>query len=185
MSDHSSEEPAEPARLETDVLQELGDDRLGEIAEVLGTDRGGAEDVVRTTVSALSGGLQEKAAGPPEEADEVRQALDETAETPESAEPPLQGVSTLGGFGGGLGGLLGGGMMAGVLAKVSKPVATAVAKRTGLPVPAVTRAIELMIPVVLAVLSKRTKSAKTGPRASGGSPDLGDLLGSVLGRRPK
>ncbi|RFU85563.1 DUF937 domain-containing protein [Streptomyces triticagri] len=190
MSDDSPEGPAEPAKLETDVLAELGDERLGEIADALGTDRGAAEDVVRTAVSALSGGLQEKAAGPPEDADEVRQALDESAEAAESAEQageaPLQGVATLGGLGGGLGGLLGGGMMAGVLAKVSKPVATAVAKKTGLPVPAVMRAIELLIPVLLAVLSKRSKSAKAGPAASGGSsPDLGDLLGSVLGKRPK
>jgi hypothetical protein len=119
--------------LQKDVLDELGDDKLQEIAGVLGTDAAGARQVVGTTVSELSGGVQEEAAAaPPEEA-------------------PLQGVVTLGG----LGGVAGGGLLAGMLAKVSKPVAQAVAKKTGLPAPAVTRVIELVIPVVLTVLTKR------------------------------
>ncbi|MFF1449392.1 DUF937 domain-containing protein [Streptomyces sp. NPDC058274] len=119
--------------LQKDVLDELGDDKLQEIAGVLGTDAAGARQVVGTTVSELSGGVQEEAAAaPPEEA-------------------PLQGVVTLGG----LGGVAGGGLLAGMLAKVSKPVAQAVAKKTGLPAPAVTRVIELLIPVVLTVLTKR------------------------------
>ncbi|MDX6363454.1 MAG: hypothetical protein QOC85_2464 [Streptomyces sp.] len=119
--------------LQKDVLDALGDDKLQEIAGVLGTDAAGARQVVGTTVSELSGGVQEEAAAaPPEEA-------------------PLQGVVTLGG----LGGVAGGGLLAGMLAKVSKPVAQAVAKKTGLPAPAVTRVIELLIPVVLTVLTKR------------------------------
>ncbi|MFD5077949.1 DUF937 domain-containing protein [Streptomyces sp. NPDC058371] len=116
--------------LQKDVLDELGNDKLQEIAGVLGTDAAGARQVVGTTVSELSGGVQEEAAAaPPEEA-------------------PLQGVVTLGG-------VAGGGLLAGMLAKVSKPVAQAVAKKTGLPAPAVTRVIELVIPVVLTVLTKR------------------------------
>lgn len=114
--------------LETDVLSELGDDRLQEIASLLGTDETGARELVGTTVSALS--------------DEVRDAPQ-----PEE-EAPLQGVSTLGGF-------TTGGLMAGVLAKVSKPVANAVAKKTGIPAATVTRVIELLIPVVVTVLAKR------------------------------
>ena len=114
--------------LETDVLDELGDDRLQEIAGLLGTDGTGARKVVGTTVSALSGEVQNTPV--PEE------------------EAPLQGVSTLGG-------LATGGLMAGVLAKVSKPVANAVSKKTGIPAPTVARVIELVIPVVLTVLAKR------------------------------
>ncbi|MFI8927715.1 DUF937 domain-containing protein [Streptomyces sp. NPDC053474] len=131
---------------EDDVMNELGDDKLQEIATLLGTDAEGARSVVGTTASTLSPPLQEEAA----------------AQAPAlAAEPPLQGVATLGG---GLGGLLGGGMMAGALAKVAKPVATAVSKKTGLPVATVTRVIELLIPVVLAVLSKR--AGRTPPRTS-------------------
>ncbi|WP_406459641.1 DUF937 domain-containing protein [Streptomyces sp. NBC_01622] len=110
-----------------DVLDELGDAKVQEIAGLLGTDEAGAREVVGTTVSALSG----EAA---------------TVETPQEA--PLQGVATLGGF-------ATGGLMAGVLAKAAKPVANAVAKKTGLPPATVTRVVEMLIPVVLTVLTKR------------------------------
>ncbi|MET7784677.1 MULTISPECIES: DUF937 domain-containing protein [Streptomyces] len=120
---------------EDDVLGELGDDKLQEIAGLLGTDTAGAQEVVGTTVSALAGPVQEEAAAAPEE------------------EAPLQGVSTLGGF-------ATSGLMAGVLAKVSKPVANAVAKKTGIPAATVTRVIEMLVPVVLAVLSKRAARKK-------------------------
>ncbi|XUL88259.1 DUF937 domain-containing protein [Streptomyces galilaeus] len=109
------------------VLDELGDAKVQEIAGLLGTDEAGAREVVGTTVSALSG----EAA---------------TVETPQEA--PLQGVATLGGF-------ATGGLMAGVLAKAAKPVANAVAKKTGLPPATVGRVVEMLVPVVLAVLTKR------------------------------
>jgi hypothetical protein len=143
---------AEPS-LQKDVLDELGDDRLGEIAALLGTDAAGAQDVVGTTVSELSGGLREKATADPQQAEEVRQALAENEE-----QQPLQGVAALGG----LGGLAGGGLMAGILAKMSRPVATAVAKKTGLPPATVSRVIELLVPVVLAVFTKRAAGRKAG-----------------------
>ncbi|MFF1353733.1 DUF937 domain-containing protein [Streptomyces sp. NPDC058297] len=144
--------PAEPS-LQKDVLDELGDDRLSEIAGLLGTDAAGAQNVVSTTVSELSGGLREKASADPQQAEEVRQALAEAQE-----QQPLQGVATFGG----LGGLAGGGLMAGLLAKMSRPVAAAVAKKTGLPPATVTRVIELLVPVVLAVFTKRAAGRKTG-----------------------
>ncbi|MFI5672428.1 DUF937 domain-containing protein [Streptomyces sp. NPDC051704] len=161
-----------------DVLGELGPDRLNEIAGLLGTDEAGARDTVATTVGAMTGDLQEKADADDEDGDEVRQAVAEVAE------PPLQGVATLGG------GLLGGGLMAGVLAKVSKPVAAAVAKKTGIPAATVSRVIELLIPVLLAVFAKRAAAGKgaaagTPGAAPGAAPaeggGLGDLLGQILG----
>ncbi|ATZ26612.1 hypothetical protein SLAV_24045 [Streptomyces lavendulae subsp. lavendulae] len=169
-----------------DVLGELGDEKLTEIAGLLGTDTDGARAAVSETVGAMAGGLQEKAAAEGEDG-EVGQAV------AEAAEPPLQGVATLGG----LGGLLGGGMMAGVLAKVSKPVANAVAKKTGIPAATVSRVIEVLIPVVLAVFAKRAAEGKAGaggapsaggapapgaaPAAGAGGGGLGDLLGQILG----
>ncbi|MFB6670970.1 DUF937 domain-containing protein [Streptomyces sp. NPDC056390] len=143
---------AEPS-LQKDVLDELGDDRLGEIADLLGTDTAGAQDVVGTTVSELSGGLREKATADPAQAEEVRQALAETQE-----QQPLQGVSTFGG----LGGLAAGGLMSGILSKMSRPVANAVAKKTGLPPATVTRVVELLIPVLLTVFTKRAAGRKAG-----------------------
>ncbi|MEU9006243.1 DUF937 domain-containing protein [Streptomyces sp. NPDC048551] len=167
-----------------EVLGELGDEKLTEIAGLLGTDTDGARETVATTVGALSGDLQQKAAADDEDGAEVRQAF------AEASEPPLQGVATLGG---GLGGLLGGGMMAGVLAKVSKPVANAVAKKTGIPAATVSRVIEVLIPVVLAVFAKRAAAGKAGAGAAtaggasapgaapAGAGGLGDLLGQILG----
>ncbi|WP_409057788.1 DUF937 domain-containing protein [Streptomyces sp. SYP-A7185] len=164
---------APESSLEKDVLDELGDDKLQEIAGLLGTDAAGAQDVVGTTVNALSGNLQEKAEDPAE-AEEVEQAFAE-------ATPP-QGIAGFGGFGG----LAAGGMLSGVLAKMSRPVASAVAKKTGLPAPTVTRVIELLIPVLLTVLTKRARtSPKPGSAGSSSGGGIGDLLGQILGGNKK
>ncbi|QLE75371.1 hypothetical protein FGW37_30685 [Streptomyces rectiverticillatus] len=116
--------------LQQDVLDELGEDRIQELAGELGTDADGATRMVRETVAAL-----------PEEL--TRQ---------ESAAPA--GAAGPGGLGG-LGGGLGGGLMSGVLGKITGPVAETVAKRTGLPVAQVTRALELLLPVVMTTIAKR------------------------------
>ncbi|MFI8517133.1 DUF937 domain-containing protein [Streptomyces sp. NPDC085481] len=142
---------------EDDVLRELGDDRLQEIAGVLGTDPAGAQELVGSSVSELSGELR-TAAAEPVSADEVRAAVVEVS----TAEPPLQGVAAFGG-------LVSGGLMAGVLAKLAKPAADAVARKTGLPATTVNRALELLVPVVLAVITKRAAGGRTG--------GLGDILG--------
>ncbi|GAA2799780.1 DUF937 domain-containing protein [Streptomyces showdoensis] len=142
-----------------DVLSELGDDRLQEIAGLLGTDSDGARELVGSSVAELSGELR-SAAAEPASADEVRAAVTEVS----TAEPPLQGVAAFGG-------LVGGGLMAGVLAKLAKPAANAVAKKTGIPAPTVNRAVELLVPVVLAVITKRAATRKGG--------GLGDLLGGT------
>ncbi|MFF8509883.1 DUF937 domain-containing protein [Streptomyces sp. NPDC015492] len=135
---------------EDDVLNELGDDRLREIADVLGTDRTGAQEVVGSSVAELADELR-RAADEPDSADEVRAAFGEVA----SAEPPLRGVA-------GIGGLAAGGLMAGVLGRLARPAANAIAKRTGIPAATVTRTLDLALPVVLAVLTKRA-AAKKGP----------------------
>ncbi|MGC9538191.1 DUF937 domain-containing protein [Streptomyces sp. UG1] len=113
--------------LQDDVLGELGDDRIVDIAELLGTDDAGAREMVCTTVSALSSEA-------------------ETVATPHDA--PLTGIVTLGGF-------ATGGLMAGVLAEEAGPVARVVAERTGLPPAAVSQVVEMVIPAELAVLTKR------------------------------
>lgn len=127
--------------LQQDVLDALDDAGLQEIAGLLGTDTAGAREVVGTTVSEFSGGLQDRAVTDP---GEVQQAF------AEAQEAPLTGVATLGGMGG-----PGGGLMGGLLARISRPVANAVARKTGLPPATVARVIDLVIPVLLSVLSKR------------------------------
>ncbi|WP_329287973.1 DUF937 domain-containing protein [Streptomyces sp. NBC_01455] len=128
--------------LQRDVLDALDDAGLQEIAGLLGTDAAGAREVVGTTVSEFSGGLQDRAVTDP---GEVQQAY------AEAQEAPLSGVATLGG----LGGMGAGGLMGGLLARISRPVANAVARKTGLPPATVARVIELVIPVLLSVLTKR------------------------------
>ncbi|MEV4922946.1 DUF937 domain-containing protein [Streptomyces roseoverticillatus] len=123
--------------LQKDVLDELGEDRIQELAGELGTDADGATHMVRETVAAL-----------PEEL---------TRENGNGTAPA--GAAGLGGFGGlaqGLGGGgLGGGLMSGVLGRITKPVAETVAKRTGLPAAQVARALELLLPVVMTAIAKR------------------------------
>ncbi|WP_405831602.1 DUF937 domain-containing protein [Streptomyces sp. NBC_01176] len=131
--------------LQKDVLDALDDAGLQEIAGLLGTDAAGAREVVGTTVSEFSGGLQDRAVTDP---GEVQQAY------AEAQEAPLSGVATLGGMGG-LGGMGTGGLMGGLLARISRPVANAVARKTGLPPATVARVIDLVIPVLLSVLTRR------------------------------
>ncbi|MEX2980621.1 hypothetical protein [Streptomyces sp. C36] len=98
--------------LRDDVLEELGEDRIQELAGELGTDSEGARQVVAATVSALPADFGERS---------------------------------------------GGGLMSGVLARISAPVAESVAGRTGIPVPAVSRALELLLPVIVTTVAKRRK----------------------------
>ncbi|MEU3754652.1 DUF937 domain-containing protein [Streptomyces olivoreticuli] len=113
--------------LQKDVLDELGEDRIQELAGELGTDAEGAKGMVAATVEAL-----------PEE-------------ITEGGAPA--GVAGFAGLGGGLGG----GLLSGVLGKVSGPVAKAVARKTGLPEATVARALELLLPVVMTTIAKRRK----------------------------
>ncbi|MEU9343541.1 DUF937 domain-containing protein [Streptomyces sp. NPDC048278] len=160
-----------------DVLGELGDQDLNEIAGLLGTDTDGARQAVAATAGAMSSRLREQADADDEDAMEVREAV------AEAAEPPLQGVATLGGG-------LAGGLMAGLLAKMSRPVAQAVSKKTGIPAANVDRIIRVLIPVVMAVFAKRAAAAKgtasgdapsSGTAPGTGPGGLGELLEQLLG----
>lgn len=133
--------------LQQSVLDTLGDDQVARMAGTLGTDPSGVQDFVSSTLSALDADL------PPDTSDEVRHAIAGTA----AEEAPLQGVAAFGGLGGGLGG----GLAAGIAAKVARPLATAVARRTGLPEATVRRALDMLLPVVLAALTKRAAKGRT------------------------
>ncbi|MCM2428336.1 DUF937 domain-containing protein [Streptomyces sp. RKAG337] len=140
--------------LQNEVLSELGDDQIQEIAGVLGTDPESARKLVGTSVTSLTGVLTDDAVTPGGTA-ELSQALEQAAAEPE---PPAGAV----GFAG-LGGpasVTGGGMLVAVLRKVTAPTARAVSKKTGLPVAAVAGALELVIPVVATVLAKRARSKR-------------------------
>lgn len=106
--------------------------------------RGGLYDILRI----LQDGVQEIAGLLGTDEAGAREVVGTTAQ-----EDPLQGVATLGRF-------ATGGLMAGVPAKAAKPVANAVAKKTGLPPATVARVVEMLIPAVLAVLTKRAAKKK-------------------------
>ncbi|MET8677645.1 hypothetical protein ABZW18_08645 [Streptomyces sp. NPDC004647] len=104
--------------LQKDVLDELGDDRIEELARELGTSAAGAVTFVEATVAALPGPI-------------------------------------------------GDGTLAGVLDRLTAPTAKAVSSRTGLPFADVSRALELLLPVVLSVLAERHREERG--RSSGRS----------------
>ncbi|GAA0491670.1 DUF937 domain-containing protein [Streptomyces stramineus] len=114
--------------LKKDVLDELGDDRIEELARELGTDAEGARRAVEATVDSL----------------------------PEELTAPARAPAGATGSGG-LGGGLGGGLMSGVIGRITAPVAEAVARRTGLPAASVARALELLLPVVVSTIARRRK----------------------------
>ncbi|MFJ4406388.1 MULTISPECIES: DUF937 domain-containing protein [unclassified Streptomyces] len=137
--------------LQDEVLTELGDERLQELADRLGTDTDAARQVVGASVGSLTGVVTDEAVTPGGTA-ELSQALEQAASEPE----PLTGVAGFAGLGTGVGG----GLLTTVLRKATAPTARAVSKRTGLPVAAVTGALETLIPVVATVLAKRARRAK-------------------------
>ncbi|MEU6342116.1 DUF937 domain-containing protein [Streptomyces sp. NPDC046977] len=142
--------------LKDEVLEELGEDRLREIAALLGTGADETRQVVGGSVASLTGVLTDDAVTPGGTA-ELCQAMEQAA----NATEPLPAAAA--GFAGVQGGAQGGsnnGALVAVLAKVAVPAARAVAKRTGLPEKAVAGALESIIPVVAAVLARRAREKR-------------------------
>ncbi len=128
--------------LKDEVLDELGDDRLQEIAGLLHSDADTARHVVNGSVASLTGVLTDDSLTPGGTA-ELCQAIAQAAMEPE----PHHGAVSAGG-----------GLVAAVLGKVADPAAKAVAKRQGLPVEAVAGALEIVVPVTATVLARRARA---------------------------
>lgn len=142
--------------LKDEVLEELGDDRLREIAELLGTDAAEAQRVVGSSVASITGVLTDDAVTPGGTA-ELCQAMEQAANEPEPLPMAAMGFA---GVTGGTGPEPGRGVLAAVLARVAAPAARAVAKRTGLPVETVTAALQTLIPVMASVLARRAREKR-------------------------
>ncbi|MFD7918328.1 hypothetical protein ACFV3R_03750 [Streptomyces sp. NPDC059740] len=123
------------ASLQNDVLAELGEDRVRELAEELGTDVATARDVIRTTVASL----------PDEATDLSRPPELDTRTTP--GPPPVTGV----------------------LRQITPTVSRTVAYRTGLPEGPVLDALELLLPVVLTVVARRSRGLDASGRSQAGT----------------
>ncbi|MGK5631700.1 hypothetical protein [Streptomyces sp. URMC 123] len=113
--------------LRNEVVRELGEDRVAEIAQQLGTDAVTARQVITEAIAAL----------PPDLRDD-------------------EGSPAAGAAGGGAGGGLGG-LTTSVLSRVTAPTAKVVSRRTGLPEQRVVAALELLLPVTLTVIARRRR----------------------------
>ncbi|MFW6693598.1 DUF937 domain-containing protein [Streptomyces sp. MAR4 CNX-425] len=143
------------------VLDDLGPERLHQVADELGTGNRGAKRVVGETVAALTGSLAEEAASA-HGAHEVEQALDEAQEAAPAGAGvrPVKGASALAGARPFAGGGLGGGMLATIIGRTSMPVARAVSQRTGIPMAQVSRALKILTPVAMAAVSRTAKNRR-------------------------
>lgn len=145
------------------VLDDLGPERLHQVATELGTGNRGAKRVVGETVAALTGSLAQEASSA-HGAHEVEQALDEA----QGAAPagagvgvrPVKGTSALAGAMPYAGGGLGGGMLATIIGRTSMPVARAVSQRTGIPMAQVSRALKILTPIAMTAVSRTAKNRR-------------------------
>jgi hypothetical protein len=128
--------------LKDEVLAELGDDRLNDIAGLLHADADAARHVVSGSVASLTGVLTDDSLTPGGTA-ELCQAIAQAAMEPE----PRSGADAVGS-----------GLVGAVLGKVAEPTARAVASKQGLPVEAVAGALEIILPVTATVLARRARA---------------------------
>ncbi|TKA13370.1 DUF937 domain-containing protein [Actinacidiphila oryziradicis] len=120
--------------LKDEVLEQLGDDRLQEIAGLLGSDADDVRRFVGDSVASLTGVLTDESITP-----------GGTAELCQAMEQATAGRS-------------GDGPLIALLGKAAGPAALAVSEKSGLPVSALTGALDAIIPVVASVLADRART---------------------------
>ncbi|MCW2873503.1 DUF937 domain-containing protein [Actinacidiphila oryziradicis] len=120
--------------LKDEVLEQLGDDRLQEIAGLLGSDADDVRRFVGDSVASLTGVLTDESITP-----------GGTAELCQAMEQATAGRS-------------GDGPLIALLGKAAGPAALAVSEKSGLPVSALTAALDAIIPVVASVLADRART---------------------------
>jgi hypothetical protein len=120
--------------LKDEVLEQLGDDRLQEIAGLLGSDADDVRRFVGDSVASLTGVLTDESITP-----------GGTAELCQAMEQATDGRS-------------GDGPLIALLGKAAGPAALAVSEKSGLPVSALTAALDAIIPVVASVLADRART---------------------------
>ncbi|TXL60580.1 DUF937 domain-containing protein [Aeromicrobium terrae] len=153
-----------------DVLAEIDDDTLSTIADRLGIDQAQARAVVADAVPALVGGLGNNVQSE-DGAASLARALGDHADA-----QPLSNLDDL------VGGLLGGGILKHVFGDKVPDVSDAIGSKNGTSGVDAQRILAVVAPIVMAILAK-----KLGGQAGGGAaqqqPDLGSILGSILGGR--
>jgi len=168
--------------LASEVMGQLQGEPLQQLAASLGIDPGTAEQAISSALPAVLGGLAANTASA-EGADSLHAALADHS-----------GAQPLGDLGSLLSGVLGGGIINHTLGSALNPVADAIAARTGLKPEQVRTVLAAVAPVVMAAIAKRASGKGSNAAqvaedvqadsatASQQMPDLGSILGGLLGR---
>ena len=168
--------------LADDILSGIDSDTLDNIAKQLGLDPGKVEQVLRDTLPALLGGL-DKNVQSGDGAASLANALGDHAE-----------VNPLGDIGALISGVAGSGILEKVLGGNTPDVSQAIGDKSGVSGIDVQKILKIAAPIVMAFLASRVaKGGKADPEvvkkevqkanstAKSDAPDLGSILGSLLG----
>ena len=174
--------------LET-VQQHLGPEQIQQISQHLGTDPATTQNAVQAAIPMLVTGMAAHSSQEPGGASAIESAVD--THTP---------ADTLGGFGnlaGMLGASGGGGLLGSILGQHATTVQNGVQSATGLDSGKTKSLLAMLAPVVMAALAphKATQpsdsqggigsilqQAATAARQNSASPQVGGMLGQILGK---
>lgn len=171
--------------LTDDILKALDSGPIADIAQQVGLDSDQVQSVVKDALPAILGGMDNNAQTEGG-ATSLANALSDHA-----------GANPLGDLGSLLGGDLGSSILKHVLGGSTPDVADAISKKSGIDAGAVKKILAVVAPIVMAYLAKNVVSGgKADPgqvkeqvqkeraeaQSKAQTPDLGSILGSILGR---
>jgi hypothetical protein len=168
--------------LADDVLSGIDTDTLNKIANQIGVDPDQVQSVLKDSLPALLGGM-EKNVQSGDGAASLANALGDHAQ-----------ANPLGDLGSLISGALGSGILEKVLGGSTPQVSEAIGNKSGLSSEQVQKILAVAAPIVMAFLAKRlTSGGKADPdvvqkevkdassKAKSDSPDIGSILGGILG----
>ncbi len=168
--------------LADDILSGIDSDTLDNIAHQIGLEPAKVQEVLKDSLPALLGGL-DKNVQSGDGAASLANALGDHAQA-----NPLGDIGSL------ISGALGGGILDKVLGGSTPDVSDAIANKAGVSNVEVQKILKIAAPIVMAFLASRlTGGGKADPavvkeevqkansKAKSDAPDLGSILGSLLG----
>lgn len=167
--------------LNDDILKALDSGPIADIAKQLGLDTAQVQSVVQDALPAVLGGLARNTES------------DEGAASLANALGDHAGANPLGDLGSLLGGDLGSSILKHVLGGSTPDVSEAIGGKAGVSGADVQKILAALAPIVMAFLANKIggkadpgvvkdQVQKESQQAQPTSPDLGDILGSILGR---
>lgn len=168
--------------LTDDVLKALDSGPIADIARQLGLDAAQVRTVVQDALPAVLGGMAQNTQS------------DDGAVSLANALGDHAGANPLGDLGSLLGGDLGGSILKHVLGGSTNDVAGAIGSRAGVDAATAQKILAILAPIVMAFLAKRVGGKDAGAvrdqvqaeskdaATKSATPDLGSILGTILGR---